>query len=457
MEPEERTTTLPVVAQREADDPSEDDAAEPVRRRRRPLVFTAVGVVLVATIGGIGYTWLRASDAGPAPAGPARAGTAKVGRGDLSQHKVVSGTLGFGAERGVKGRRAGTVTWLPAAGDTVSRGSQLARIDDRPVTVFYGKMPLYRTLGAPPAESADDSSRTAGSGTASTGQGSDPAEGQGKTGGPESAKGTKGSGKTASAGGARDEVAGPGTTGADVKLLEENLYALGYRDFGRPDSTLTDQTVTAIKRWQKNSLKIAEPTGRISPSDVEVLTGRARIGQVKAHLGDPAEGDLVTLTGTSRTVTVPLAVSDLSLAAKGTKVSVSMPDASTATGKVASVGKAVTASTGTKEGVSGGQEAKINVTVTLDDASAGKGLEGAPVSVSLTSQEHKGVLTVPVGALVALREGGYALQLPAPAGGKDAPGDQTRLVAVKTGMFAQGLVEVSGADVKEGMKVVTTQ
>jgi len=49
-----------------------------------------------------------------------------------------------------------------------------------------------------------------------------------------------------------------------------------------------------------------------------------------------------------------------------------------------------------------------------------------------------------VSALLALREGGYALQRP----------DGT-LVAVRTGMFAGGLVEVSGKGLAEGSKVVT--
>lgn len=55
------------------------------------------------------------------------------------------------------------------------------------------------------------------------------------------------------------------------------------------------------------------------------------------------------------------------------------------------------------------------------------------------------MLTAPVGALVALSEGGYAVQLA--AGG---------LVAVKTGMFANGWVEISGAGLSAGTEVVTT-
>jgi hypothetical protein len=65
--------------------------------------------------------------------------------------------------------------------------------------------------------------------------------------------------------------------------------------------------------------------------------------------------------------------------------------------------------------------------------------------VAFTSESRKGVLAVPVGALLALSEGGYAVQLP---GG--------RLIAVRTGMFAKGLVEVSGTGVAAGTKVVTT-
>jgi hypothetical protein len=55
------------------------------------------------------------------------------------------------------------------------------------------------------------------------------------------------------------------------------------------------------------------------------------------------------------------------------------------------------------------------------------------------------VLAVPVGALVALREGGYALQTP-----------EGTLIAVGTGVFAGGLVEVKGAGITAGQSVVTT-
>lgn len=52
---------------------------------------------------------------------------------------------------------------------------------------------------------------------------------------------------------------------------------------------------------------------------------------------------------------------------------------------------------------------------------------------------------MPVGALLAVLEGGYAVQI---AGGPVVP--------VRTGLFADGLVEVTGPAIAEGVTVVTT-
>ena len=56
------------------------------------------------------------------------------------------------------------------------------------------------------------------------------------------------------------------------------------------------------------------------------------------------------------------------------------------------------------------------------------------------------MLHVPVSALLAVSGGGYALERP----------DGT-LVAVATGMFADGQVEVSGDGVTEGLEVVVAR
>jgi hypothetical protein len=54
------------------------------------------------------------------------------------------------------------------------------------------------------------------------------------------------------------------------------------------------------------------------------------------------------------------------------------------------------------------------------------------------------VLAVPVGALLALSGGGYALQRPDGA-----------LIAVRTGLFAGGMVQVSGSGLTAGLHVDT--
>ena len=68
-----------------------------------------------------------------------------------------------------------------------------------------------------------------------------------------------------------------------------------------------------------------------------------------------------------------------------------------------------------------------------------------PSGQAAPGETREGVLAVPVGALVALSEGGYAVQVATEG-----------LVAVETGLFAKGLVEVTGDGVAEGIAVVTT-
>jgi hypothetical protein len=73
----------------------------------------------------------------------------------------------------------------------------------------------------------------------------------------------------------------------------------------------------------------------------------------------------------------------------------------------------------------------------LRDAVVAK-LDSAAVQVDFVGKTHKG-------ALLALSEGGYAVQVE--GGG---------LIAVRIGMVAKGLVEITGAGLVDGTEVVTT-
>jgi hypothetical protein len=118
-------------------------------------------------------------------------------------------------------------------------------------------------------------------------------------------------------------------------------------------------------------------------------------------------------------------------------------------GTIAEVGTVATvpeqaAPTPTRGGPSA-SAARIPVTVMLPDQQALGTLEAAPVDVAFASQAREGVLAVPVAALLALPTGGYGVQV--------VDGRSTRVVAARTGLFAAGEVEVSGAGIGAGMKV----
>ena len=89
----------------------------------------------------------------------------------------------------------------------------------------------------------------------------------------------------------------------------------------------------------------------------------------------------------------------------------------------------------------------IPITVTPDDTSALEGLQEASVSLGLTSETRTGVLSVPLGALVALSADQFGVEV------VDDAGNITR-VPVTVGLFAGDRVEVSGDGIAEGQRVV---
>ncbi|MFC7592206.1 hypothetical protein ACFQYP_57130 [Nonomuraea antimicrobica] len=89
--------------------------------------------------------------------------------------------------------------------------------------------------------------------------------------------------------------------------------------------------------------------------------------------------------------------------------------------------------------------ATIEVTVSIADQSGLGTLDQAPVAVTLVAASARDVLTVPVAALVALADGGTAVQV--------ATGSTSRYMTVKLGMFANGRVQISGHGIAEGTLV----
>jgi hypothetical protein len=205
------------------------------------------------------------------------------------------------------------------------------------------------------------------------------------------------------------------------------------------DAVLTPTLVTAIRSWQGDmGLPV---TGHIMIGSVLVQPRAVRVSSLSAQVGDPASGDLMTVTPTAKVITVNADAGQAASVERGDRAIVTLPDSRTALARVKAVGTALN----TQDGAAPGDPPKLTITLVLDRPSLLKRLNSADLQVAFAAETHKHVLTVPVGALLALSEGGYAVQ---PRSGG--------LIAVDTGIFAKGLVEVSGAGVTEGLKVVTT-
>lgn len=354
------------------------------RRARARWLLIGLVVLAVATVGTIvvltRFTAGATGAANTAPL-PDQLVTVPVTKTDLAEQQVVQGTLGYGDEFEVTGHKEGTVTTLPAPGTQIKQGGTLYTVDAVPVPLFYGPLPFYRPL----TEGMDD--------------------------------------------------------GPDVKILEQNLKALGF-GVGTPDTKFTHQDTVMIKKWQK-SLKMPQ-TGSIGVGDVLVQPGPIRTGTATVAPGAPATGPLFKATGTDHLVKVPLTEAKQNLAKEGDKVSLTI-GGKTGTGKVLLVANAPSEDKKTPGADAG---AKVVVTITLDDQAVAAGLTTGSASVTFTTGVRKGVLTVPVNALLALAEGGNGLEV--------VQGGKHSIVKVKTGLFAGGKVEVEGPGIAEGTQVVTT-
>nr|WP_277819965.1 peptidoglycan-binding protein [Actinomadura sp. RB99] len=229
-----------------------------------------------------------------------------------------------------------------------------------------------------------------------------------------------------------------GDSGKDVRELEENLRALGYGGM-TVDDDFTGATEAAVEEWQDD--RGLDRTGTVSPGQVVFLAGAVKVKEVKAPEGKRAvQGQpVLTVAGTRRVVHIDLDADKQDMARVGEKVRVELPGGRTVDGTVAKVGS-VAETTGS------GQDQKTTVGVDVSLGGEGTGrLDEAPVGVELESERRKDVLSVPVEALLALKEGGFGLEV--------VDGARRRLVPVRTGAFGGGRVEVEGDGVREGVRV----
>lgn len=168
----------------------------------------------------------------------------EVEQRDLIEYSDLDGTLGYATTVSAPAGSAGTVTAIVDDGDTLSRGQTAFEVDAVPVVVFYGDVPLYRSLGE-------------------------------------------------------------GAEGDDVALLERNLASLGYHatedDAGEEvdtgfavDGVFDSATTAAVERWQAD-IGRAE-TGVVEPSQVIVIGGPSIATSLSAEVGDRVQDTSPVLT-----------------------------------------------------------------------------------------------------------------------------------------------------------------
>jgi peptidoglycan hydrolase-like protein with peptidoglycan-binding domain len=221
-----------------------------------------------------------------------------------------------------------------------------------------------------------------------------------------------------------------GRRGADVRQLERNLDVLGY-PVGTVDGRYTGATARAVRKWQRDQGRPA--TGVVQPGDAVVSAGARRVAEITGAPGVAAAGILLRWTGTTRVVEVDLDAGYADLARRGTPATVTLPDGSRVAARVTGIG------TPTSKAKGDGATLPVELTVTRQQRLGA--YQAARVRVGLAADTRADVLAVPVTALVARPGGGYAVTTGSAA------------LPVRTGVFADGFVEVSGPGVVAGLAV----
>jgi hypothetical protein len=379
-------------------------------RRRTWALAAAVALIALGASGGV---VVSSSATQPARAAQREhVSTARVRREDLSATVSQDGTLTYKAEADgspytVINQARGAYTDLPAIGRVVRQGQVLYRVNESPLVLLYGSTPAYRTLSA-------------------------------------------------------------GMTGPDVAELNTDLVALGYAtraQLSPAPSTYGSATSIAVQKLQA-ALGLTQ-NGILSLGQAVFEPAALRVTVRSALIGGSAEAGQIVVQGTStrRQVQVALDATEQTDMAVGDRVTITLPNNRITGGVVTSVGTVATCASGSGSGGSSSSSAAgatdgcssgnssngtptVNVDVTPSDPAATGTWDEAPVQVGITTSRVAHALVVPVTALLARANGGYAVEV---VGGR-----VNHLVPVSLALFddAQGLVQVTGSRLAAGQKVV---
>lgn len=233
-------------------------------------------------------------------------------------------------------------------------------------------------------------------------------------------------------------------SGPDVLQLEQSLSALGF--FGdEPDEVFDWVTRESIKEWQAATGQ--KRTGTIALGEIVFEAGNVRVSGTPVATGSPAAKGtpVLQVTDLGQQVQVDLGLADQRLAVVGAAVEIELPGGETTTGTVQSVEVPTERKDAQDE-----KKTVIPVTISLDDPEATGDVQQASVTVQFPSERRENVLSVPVGALLALPDGAFGVER------VEKDGTTTR-VPVETGLFAGGRVEISGDGIAAGDTVTVPE
>ncbi len=240
------------------------------RLRTGLVIAAATLIVLAAAAASVGFGW-RGEPTVQEP--PEKSLTTAIKQETLVDYITADGKVGYGAGWPVASGANGTVTWLPMPGATVERGQTVLRVDDLPVVLLYGPLPMYRQLTV-------------------------------------------------------------GVKGNDVAQFKQNLQTLGYQGF-TVDQEFSSSTEAAVRHWQ-HDLGLPE-TGAVERGQVVCAAGPLRVSEQLVRIGAASSADVLTVTGTTKVVTASIAEADAGWAVRGAPVTVTLPSDATVAGTVSSV------------------------------------------------------------------------------------------------------------------------
>ncbi len=346
-----------------------------------------------------------------------------------------------------------TVTQLAAEGTTLNRGDQLYAVDNQPRVLFYGSTPEWRDLSQASPAGVDILQLNENL----VALGYDPDH-------QIVVNDTFGDGTTAAV------VRWQGDHGYEqngIVKLGQMIYVAGPSRVGthhaepgsiaRSGSAIVELTV--IDTVQTVFAPAAGTLGDLPTAATPVTAGlvlftidgtattaafaggETSVPLVAAGTAVVAGTPIINIVTSHRQVTTNVSVTDRAGLKVGDAVQVVFPDTSTKPGHISAIG-----SVASKDAKNVNATPTVPVTVTMDGNDFDPNLVSTPVTVEFVKQQSTGILAVPTGALISLKEGGFAVQV--------ADGTTTKLVAVKPGLYADGWVEVSGNGIAEGTKVM---